>query len=218
MVFLVVLMAVAATAAVAERVYLTNGDIITGTIVESNDDEVIVETNIGRARIPRAQIDRIEFSDQNSSEDGGVKNEAFLFRPLPTVLGLVAGSVQMVMEGQSAISPTWSLGGTFAFNLSGGISGMESQIGAQYRPLGRHLHGLYIELMPGFGWLSDAYDMLWFGTLSLNAGYQWVADGGFTLNLGGGVMVSTLSVLPIKPNLIFGIGYAFSGKRSGRES
>ena len=142
------------------------------------------------------------------------RDGAILLRPLPTVLGLMMGTVQVIVESQSAVSPSWGVGSTFAVVYGMGVFGMESQVGLQWRPGGKYLAGWYAELLPGFGWVSDAFGMLWYGTLSLNTGYQWVGRNGFAVNLAGGFMVSTIPILPVKPNLIFGVGYAYTEPRS----
>ncbi len=50
-----------------ESVYMKDGSIIKGTIVSQTENEVIVESSLGRMRLPKNQLLRIEYGTQTTS-------------------------------------------------------------------------------------------------------------------------------------------------------
>jgi len=51
-----------------DKVYLNDGRVIKGKIVEETEDEVVVEGKYGRVRLERSEIDRIEYGDEEEEE------------------------------------------------------------------------------------------------------------------------------------------------------
>lgn len=62
--------------ALAEVVYLNNGDIIHGELVAANNTEVTLKTAYGELEIPKKDIQRIDYQEGTSSTSGEAPNVA----------------------------------------------------------------------------------------------------------------------------------------------
>lgn len=144
--------------------------------------------------------------------------DAFLFQPLPFIIAPALGGVEFVIEGQSAITKSFALSCTVDSGSIGGVTTLATWIGPQIHPGGRYLEGFYFGVRPGymtvFGYDIYGYrEAFFFFSTMVEAGYEWVWDSGFALNLAGGfTSVMGHGVSQVVPNLTFGIGYGFTPK------
>jgi hypothetical protein len=65
---------VVSTFSAAEIVYLTNGDVVHGTLVAANNDEVTLKTAFGQLLIPKKEIARIDYQTTESKPEPGAKD------------------------------------------------------------------------------------------------------------------------------------------------
>lgn len=209
-----VLMFLACSLSFADTVTFKNGDVLTGKVVESNEKTTIIETDQGKLEVSTDKIERIEYNDRTSSQDEKYrkKNGAFIVRPLPTIVAAVSGFLDIVIEGQTALSKEWALTAIDEFGLISGVFLFSLQVGPQFRPFGTYLNGYFIGLYPGIGCLTDYTDWIWFFSITAETGYQWVFDSGFVLGLTTGFSYLTINpyISGIKWNISAHIGFAIT--------
>lgn len=169
----------------AETIFLKDGNVINGTIIEQNEDLILVQTNLGNLSIRKATIDRIDFSKTNIPTEidrtqKKVNNSAFLFRPLATILSAALGFTDFVFEGQTSFSRFFTINAIAEIGSVEEIFVFALNIGPQINMLGQYLNGPYIGIYPGFSRATDFYDAYTFFTLMFELGYQGVTESGFT--------------------------------------
>lgn len=196
----------------AERVYLKNGDVVTGKIVETTETSITVETEQGRIEIPKGKIDKVDYAATDQDARLKERNSSLIWRPLPSVIGALLGVVEIVAEGQTAFAKY--LSGTVLLDVGavGPVYFLWTQIGPQLRPSGRYLHGFVLGLYPGLGFMTTFRGYtLWFGSGTFEAGYQWVWQSGFTLGLTDGLsyLVGTPYLGPLKVNASVHFGFVY---------
>ena len=57
-----------ATTVVAEIVHLKNGDILHGNVISVNSREITLETPYGRLKIPKSDIQRIDYEEKSMKD------------------------------------------------------------------------------------------------------------------------------------------------------
>jgi hypothetical protein len=67
--------------AAAEIVYLTNGDVVHGTLVAANNTEVTLKTPFGQLVIPKKEIARIDYQATETKEAPAAKDKPAAARP-----------------------------------------------------------------------------------------------------------------------------------------
>lgn len=72
-----------ATLAAGEIVYLTNGDVVHGTLVAANNNEVTLKTPFGQLVIPKKEIARIDYQSPESKDEPGVAKQTGAATPTP---------------------------------------------------------------------------------------------------------------------------------------
>ena len=219
----VIVLVALCTVATAETVYLKNGDKLTGTIVEAREDSIILQVAHGTLEILKSDIERIDYTETATDTSAGTaeykRNSAFIWRPLPTIVAAIDGYFDLVFEGQTAFTKEFALTSIAEFGSISGILLWSLQLGPQYRPGGDYLKGFLLGLYPGVGYLTDYLDWLWFFSITLETGYQWVYDSGFTFGLttGGTYVGGNPYVNAFKFNLSAHLGYAYSNPRLRRK-
>lgn len=194
--------------AASETIYLKNGDIVSGKITEIKVESIIVETTQGTLEILKENIEKIEYAE---TSDLKKRNSAFIFRPLPTLLGALLGYLEIVFEGQTAFTKEFAITAIGDIGNFGGIFVSVLQLGPQYRPKGDYLQGFILGLYPGIAYATDYVDTFWFFTLTFETGYQWVLDSGFVLGLttGGSYIGGNPYAQIFKFNASAHLGFAF---------
>jgi hypothetical protein len=162
-----------------------------------------------------------------SAEEYPRPNHAFLVDPVAPLLGAALGAVAVELEYQVAfhdyvglaVSPTfvylkWKSGSTDYEGIGGG-----ARIGPRILPQGRRLGGAYVFPFAGFFHVvasaGSSTSKLQYVPIGIEAGYAWVWDNGFVINLGGGLSYDVQladepeTSLPITPILNFTLGYAW---------
>jgi hypothetical protein len=135
-----------------------------------------------RAEEPATYADRAD--DPIADADRTV---AFLLNPLATAVGVFGGEADFVLGRLAAIAVEGDL------YRRGDVTGLAVGAGLPVFPMGRVLHGLYLEprityarpigeSIPAFDWETDVIG------LGGTAGWQWTWDYGFSVRIGGGAM------------------------------
>ena len=198
------------TISYAEKVYLKNGDIITGTIIETREDIILVKTEQNEIEIKKEDIERIEYTEKETSKLKEM-NSALIWRPLPTVIAAILGYSDLVFEGQTAFTKEFAITSIIEFGNIYDLFVFSGQLGPQYRPNGDYLKGFILGLYPGIGYITDFIITIWFFSMTFETGYQWVFDSGFVFGLTTGG--SYIGINPYISNFIFNmsahIGIAF---------
>ncbi len=194
----------------SETVYLKNGSVISGTITERKEESIVLETQQGKLEILKQNIERIDYSDQTPSKLRD-KNDALIWRPLPTLVGALMGYLEFVFEGQTAFTREWAVTTIADIGSIDGLFVVSLQLGPQYRINGNYLKGFLLGLYPGIGYVTDFIDTVWFFSLTFETGYQWVFNSGFVLGLttGGTYIGNSPYASDLKYNISAHLGYAF---------
>ena len=177
---LVVMLVFAAVMSTAQDVYLTVGrKTFSGTIIETRGDVVVIRTDAGIQEIPKKDIAKLEYSEYFSK----LRN-----RSASTCLGTnidFSPYQEVNLEIQGALTRTWAgvIAGSIGFNLDDPSLAWSLEIGPRVRPEGSYLKGFFWGLPVGVSY-NPPYDTVsahWFLTLSVEMGYQSVAESGWTL-------------------------------------
>jgi len=207
--FVMILLLIAALS-FSETVYLKNGDVLSGTIIETKEKSIVIETQQGKLEILKQNIAKIDYSAQTPSTLRD-KNDALIWRPLPTLVGAMMGYFEFVFEGQTAFSREWAVTSIVDIGSIDGLFVVSLQLGPQYRINGNYLKGFLLGLYPGIGYVTDFIDRVWFFSLTFETGYQWVFNSGFVLGLttGGSYLSNSPYANAFKFNISAHVGYAF---------
>lgn len=101
--FVIVFLLLACLPAGAAAVYLDNGKVITGTIVEINVDRVVLQSQGERLEIPMEKVETIDLSDRHA--DLRRRNAALVFKHPIYTLAMVCGKeIGLSLEGQTALT------------------------------------------------------------------------------------------------------------------
>jgi hypothetical protein len=91
-----------AALATGEIVYLTNGDVVHGTLVAANNDEVTLKTPFGQLVIPKKEIERIDYQTTEAKpEPGAAKETPPAAAPPRLVANGNRGAVSLEIGGRS---------------------------------------------------------------------------------------------------------------------
>ena len=206
----VILLLLICTISYAEKIYLKNGDIITGTVIETTEDIIVVKTEQDEIEIKKEDIERIEYTEKETSKLKEM-NSAIIWRPLPTVLAAILGYTDLVFEGQTAFTKEFAITAIGEFGSIYDIFIFSLQLGPQYRPNGDYLKGFILGLYPGVGYITNFITTIWFFSMTFETGYQWVSDSGFILGLttGGSYVGGNPYISDFKFNISVHIGIAY---------
>lgn len=90
--------------ATGEIVYLTNGDVVHGTLVAANNTELTLKTPYGQLVIPKKEIERIDYQETEAKAEPGAKGKPGADRPEAPPLARGdggRGSISLQIEGRS---------------------------------------------------------------------------------------------------------------------
>jgi len=193
----------------AETVYLKDGTVISGKIVNQNEDIVTVETTYGTLSISKSEIDKIDYGVTSNSEAPKgkeiVNNSVFMIRPLATIITGIIGGMDIVFEGQTAFTKSFALNAIGEVGSIGGVLITGMNIGPQYNFASDYLNGPYVGVYPGFFYATDYYYEAFGFTTMLEAGYQGISKNGFSWGAFVGYFIAEI------PSFKFGlkIGWAY---------
>ena len=204
----------------ADTVYLKNGKVAVGTIVETENEFIVIQTNQEEVEIPKEDIVKVEFTDRFTEQQG--RTFALAIRsPGETFWRLLNRHIFISLQGQIALTHR------FAINTIGTTGSLEDgyfgqlQMGFQYRRYGKFLDGFFWGLYPGIGYRSDLIDSnyndssLYF-ILIFEHGHQWIGKSGRFTCLSGGIQFLSQSLYYsydlFFPYISVQVGYAFKNK------
>ena len=194
----------------AEIIHLKNGDIITGTIVETTEDLAVVETEQGKLEIKKEDILKIEYSESNENPIPIIRNSAFILHPISTIRHALNGDISVVVEGQTAFTKNFAITVIAKTGTLDDFFVFAGRIGPLFRLTGSYLDGLFFGVYSGLGYITDWYNMVWQFTISADFGYQQISDSGFLwgIKIGGmSILIPVLSVPGFDWSLYFGFSF-----------
>jgi hypothetical protein len=144
--------------------------------------ESVAVSSEARAEEPATYADR---PDEEIGEAD--RTVAFLLNPLATAVGVFGGEADFVLGRFAAVAVEGDV------YRRGDVTALAIGAGLPVFPMGRALHGLYLEPrityarpigepIPAFDWNADVMG------LGATAGWQWTWDYGFSVRIGSGAM------------------------------
>ena len=123
------------------------------------------------------------FADDHTNDPAGstIKNGAVMWRPVLLVVTALSGGFEIAIQGQTAFVPTIGATGTMSLAFVDDSWTFTLRMGPQYRFEGQYLHGGLVGLYPGFVLTTDGAIDSWMFASTVEFGYQWVFDSGFTV-------------------------------------
>ena len=177
----------------SETIYLKDGNVISGKIINQTEEEVILESEHGELVIKKSNIDRIDYNEATKKEPRIIRNSAFLFRPLATAISPIYGGFEFVLDGQTAFSKNLVINAILDIGTIEDIFFTGLNLGPQYNITGDYLNGFYIGMYPGYLYMTDYYDYEYLFTFMFEVGYQKVNEKGFTWGLYTGYLFAGIS-------------------------
>ena len=128
--------------------------------------------------------------------------DVILFNPIGFGIALANSTFDASCVFQKKINPYLSLVVVpdIAYSFGYSLLGVSLGGGLGIHPIGKGLNGFYITLLPSLG--SILTNGTIFFEFSGTMGWQWIFDNGFTLNLGAGVGVNSISGTNFKLRLL----------------
>jgi hypothetical protein len=162
----------------AERIILSDGTVLVGTIIEQNENEITITTNIGEVIVQKENVERIEYST-NYENDKIIKNSCLVVRPLATIIAGIIGATDVVFEGQTAITKNFTLTSIGEIGMVRDVLVTGLNIGIQYNFNGKYLDGFYAGIYPGYIYATDFYSQYSSFSGMIDFGYQGVLVNDF---------------------------------------